>query len=214
MDYASQLRKILNQIISSCQTFDRGIYDVAIQIAVSARILFHDTKRSKSLVRTHLGCPDIRLLSTCHQLGTNCFGLVDLQLTKTNIGFFRPRLEKAERQEEVAFDTWWSHEPIFKLFKSSELIYRKDLILTAANKDGGAHVDENLPLSYQQLIDGLGLAARVGSSKTGQEWTVTFRDAHLSALRQIGHEILLSPQLSGMAKTDPTAMSHGDILRL
>ena len=53
-------------------------------------------------------------------------------------------------------------EPILKLPKTNELITRKQLILAAANKDGGAHVDHRRTDEYQRLEAGLNIKLVVG----------------------------------------------------
>ena len=50
-----------------------------------------------------------------------------------------------ENYENLLFDEWWGMQ-IIKI--NNEVFTRKDLILSVANKDGGAHIDRNLPLSY------------------------------------------------------------------
>ena len=60
----THLQKQLGFIERSCASFDAGFYDEAIRIAVSIRILLHDTKSSTSLL-TLLGAKGITLRSTC-----------------------------------------------------------------------------------------------------------------------------------------------------
>ncbi len=50
-----------------------------------------------------------------------------------------------ENYENLLFDEWWEMQ-IIKI--NNENFSRKELILSDANKDGGAHIDRNLPLSY------------------------------------------------------------------
>ncbi len=71
---------------------------------------------------------------------------------------------------------------------------RKDIVLTATNKDGGAHVDQKLTPAYEMLAaDGAVGSFIWESDGVKQEFPIT--KAHLVALRQIGHEVLRS--LSG-----------------
>jgi hypothetical protein len=50
------------------------------------------------------------------------------------------------------FDSWWSGEFVFHSKKKGKDFYRKDVIVTAANQDGGAHVDLTLEDSGQFLL--------------------------------------------------------------
>lgn len=50
-----------------------------------------------------------------------------------------------ENYENLLFDEWWEMQ-IIKI--NNENFSRKELILSDANKDGGARIDRNLPLSY------------------------------------------------------------------
>ncbi|HTR01201.1 MAG TPA: hypothetical protein VMH83_14470, partial [Candidatus Acidoferrum sp.] len=64
MEFKEQLSSHLRFIKKSCASFDDGESDEALRIAVSLRVIFHDTKSSTSLL-THLGAKDsIKLAST------------------------------------------------------------------------------------------------------------------------------------------------------
>lgn len=75
-------------------------------------------------------------------------------------------------------------------------VARRDIALAAANKDGGAHVDAELPPEYQRLIEGLWVMMGTGKHVAGQ---------HLLYLRQMGFEILNSPDLSALAGAEPAS---------
>ncbi len=76
---------------------------------------------------------------------------------------------------------------------------RKDLVLIARNKDGGAHVDGNLnPVEYVKHKLGFDIATGLDGEK------ITTADRHLVALRQIGYEILnsgLERQINSMLES-------------
>ena len=98
---------------------------------------------------------------------------------------------------------WWD-EVVFR-FKPSFSFTRKNLVLDAVNKDGGAHVDEVLTERYSSLIKdgstgGIGISINDGQSL---EWSIEpqlITNAHLSGLRQIGYELLNSPELITLSK--------------
>jgi len=75
---------------------------------------------------------------------------------------------------------------------------RRSIVLAAANKDGGAHVDSGLTAEYEALAqDGAIGSFRQDAHETQSD--VPIVEAHLVALRQIGYELLHSPELSKLA---------------
>ena len=74
-------------------------------------------------------------------------------------------------------------------------ITRKDIVLAAANKDGGAHVDANLTDEYKALTKDGAVGCFVYET-LGNRLEAPIRDAHLVSLRQIGCELLHSPELT------------------
>jgi hypothetical protein len=198
VNFKNELQKQLNFIITSCKAYDSGVREEAIRIALAARVLFHQTKSSSALVLTHLNTPNLRLRSTCDDLtrpNAHFLGFIGLE---PSTGQFRPYLDRVTRDEQVAFRAWWEGEPIMKLLKLAETVTRRQLVLTAANQDGGAHVDPGKPTEYERLEDGVGFSVEVVIS--GARKLVKLRYANLAALRQIGHEILTSTEILKLAK--------------
>jgi hypothetical protein len=81
---------------------------------------------------------------------------------------------------------WWNQSV---MVVNRQHVSRKLLVLTAANKDGGAHVDEQLPPEYQALVDGFWTDASTGE---------LISDHHALSLRQLGFELLNSNKLVGL----------------
>lgn len=73
-------------------------------------------------------------------------------------------------------------------------ITRKEIVLAAANKDGGAHVDQSLTSEYQALSSDGAVGAFVYETQ-GERIETPIQDAHLVSLRQMGYELLHSPML-------------------
>lgn len=72
------------------------------------------------------------------------------------------------------------------------VLRRKDIVLTAAHKDGGAHFDE-LPQGYEYLASDGAAGSFVYTDTDGTEHVTPIGGAHFVCLRQIGFEILHSP---------------------
>jgi len=61
--YYRNLKMQLDFLNRSCLSYDQGFQDESFRIAVVLRVLFHNTKKSTSLLH-HLQCEYIPLLST------------------------------------------------------------------------------------------------------------------------------------------------------
>jgi hypothetical protein len=86
---------------------------------------------------------------------------------------------------ETPFDVWWSATILADLQR--RLISRKELVLTAANQDGGVHVDPKLDRTYADLSKNNSLGWQTGSPERG--WR-TIGGVERASLRQIAHEVL------------------------
>lgn len=199
MDVRNELRKQLNFVITSCRAYDDGVREEAIRVAQVARVLFHQTRQSHSLVLSHLKAENLKLRSTCDDLTKRDSHFLGFMGLDPSHGSFRPFLDRVVRDEQVEFEKWWRKEPIMKLLKNHEMVSRRQLILAAANYDGGAHVVPTKPSEYAWLEDGMKLEVDVSFS-SGERKRVALRYANLAALRQIGHEILTSSELLTLAE--------------
>jgi len=189
----TELKQHLNEHIEflklSAQSFDNGFEAEAKRLAVSLRVLLHDTPQSASLlgqltlknqfwdsalpedagsVLSHSGLV-VQVLSTTE--GARHQAYLDELPVATCAGF-------------VPFDGWW-RDPVLVDQQGRE-ISRKDLVLWIANKDGGAHVDPQLNATYADLSRNNSLGW-VQESTSGSR---PVRAAELAAVRQIAHEVL------------------------
>ena len=73
---------------------------------------------------------------------------------------------------------------------------RKDIVLSASNQDGGAHVDAAPSRKTLELKEGIG---EFSSTSRGLETTIKLTDHHLPLIRQFGYEVLNSPDLLALA---------------
>ena len=202
VDFKTALGRQLGFMNRSCQSFDAGFHDEAIRIAQCIRVIMHDTKRQKSVL-AHLGAKSIMLTSTCLDIASKMadpnsltFGL-RFQMFN-GMGRFStgpggtqyfPKLGEGMFRYDLTVDAWWT-QAVFILDPDTQ-VSRKDIVLVAADKDGGAHVDSALTPSYERLIESgdLGYFEDKYGSKT------PISGHHYVALRQMGHELLSSPAL-------------------
>jgi hypothetical protein len=180
--FREELRKQLGFIETSCAAFDSGNRDEAIRVAASIRVLIQESPAS---LLTHLGAKNINLLSTVviPENQDRVFAFDGITLF-TGAGP-RPKLDQARDRTPMPVADWW--EQVVFIAGQGKFVRRRDLVLTAANKDGGAHVDAKLPASYEGVIK---FWTRIGVGETDQHL-----GTHLLALRQLGYEILNSPEL-------------------
>ena len=205
----------MGYIRRSCEAYDRGHKDEAIRIATALRVLMHDTRRSVSILE-HLKVKGImRLNSTCYPPppGAMMFGgLVrfGMRVEQGQVSrWIEPVLDdEAHPHAVVPLQEWWE-VPIYITSAGNPLptggvavetksIRRKDVILAAANQDGGAHVDAELDPDYARLSSpgGLGFMEGEATLPDGtKERMPPMEDAHLVLLRTMGYEVLVSQSL-------------------
>jgi hypothetical protein len=200
IDFHQQLARQIGFLLRSCELYDRGDREEAIRLGVTLRVLFHDTRTSISLM-THLGSPPISLISTVEP-----DPLAKLQLNLIycvidpgcQVYTAIPRGVPDYGTRLVPLDTWWDREIVFSADQPNQTplvpMTRKQLVLVATNKDGGAHVDSSLDAIYDQLESGAGLTVNF-SPDFGPKVTLPLKDSHLASLRQIAAEVLTSEAL-------------------
>ncbi len=106
-----------------------------------------------------------------------------------------PVLADPLRRDFVPLHAWWCKETIIRL-RADASLNRRDLILDAANKDGGAHVAATLPPIYDKTRLGAGMEVEIDFRTDPVR--VPFENVHFASLRQIAYEVLNSPALIGL----------------
>ncbi len=210
--FRDQLKRNVGFLRRSCEWFDQGDQEEAIRIATALRVLLHDTSRSKSVL-SHLKVKGImKLNSSCHPpppgvLVFEGMGRLTLEVSGQDVSRrLDPVLdEEAHNHVTVPVDQWWTM-PVYvqnRLIRKgdgedevvSTHLTRKDIILAAANKDGGAHVDERLEPNYERLAASGALGMYLDQITVADGTLVTLpplENAHLVYLRQMGYEVLSS----------------------
>jgi len=124
-----------------------------------------------------------------------------------------PKLDGSEHLRFISFSEWWSQEAIVSAGGiDGGRATRRDLVLWAANKDGGAHVDEELAASYQAVIDALGMAIHIKAIDDerlpeDEQVTIPLQNLHLATLRQVGYEVSASPDVLALQRGPEAAPS-------
>ena len=194
IDPRRKLSEQLQHLTNSCASYDSGHKSEAIRIATVVRVLLHDTISSTSLL-SHLNAKGVLLLSTIT-------GKPDPAMKYFHgMGMAR---EHSDGQRElipsfalplrssIPAESWWN-ETVF-ILETGEVLTRKSIVLAAANQDGGAHVDLNVNARYRALATDGAAGTYMRDSGAGYV-SASAIDAHLVALRQMGYELLNSPDL-------------------
>lgn len=195
VDFRAQLERQLNFIRRSAESFDRGYADEAIRIAVPLRVLFHHTNSSKSLL-TQMGLENIELVSTClvdPPEGTVFFDGLGLVFAGTSGAGVKPKLDQGPGYRLMPLDRWWRQ---IVCVDNRVKITRRDIALTAANKDGGAHVDPKLTPEYEGLQAGIWSIFNPDNRVEGAvDHEARIPNTHFGYLRQMAFEVLKSPSI-------------------
>lgn len=187
---AAQLKRQLNFLKTSCALYDEGLTDEAIRIAVTIRVLLHQSKKSDSLL-TLMGVHDrIKIISIVTPGSHEGAALFD-GVSVLGLSGLLPNLNMA-RAALVTTSEWW--ETVLITSEPGTHHTRRSIVLDTANKDGGAHVAKTLPLDYEQLRTGIYSLARSDGAVRD------LSDHHFIALRVMAAELLSSPELQCLAK--------------
>ena len=224
-EFESRLKEQLERLSTDCIAFDSINECAYANISVTLRSIFCDTTKQESLLtKLHLK-EQLRMLDTSLKPGTNSFwslgdnfsnqtivlpdiygGLVAKEAVLSDgkkLYHYKPlathpqyaQYEKNSIQEERFLSVKdWLEKVIYDDKKGVKLS-RYDLIKEVANKDGGAHIDEDAKKSKEYLqfrsCDGLGISVN-GKRDAFSNNPVP------SSLRQMAQEVLTSMQIANL----------------
>lgn len=193
MNFKEHLKKQLGFLERSCQSYDASFTDEAVRIATVIRVLAHQTGASTSLMK-HLSATTINLLSTTFEPSEQTVYFVGMGMMRIGGGKseYFPQLGEGPVNELIPVSKWWNQVVI--VLGAKHRITRKNIVLAAANKDGGAHVDQKLTPEYIALATSGAVGTFVYETQSQREET-PIESAHLVSLRQMGYELLHSPML-------------------
>jgi hypothetical protein len=177
---------------ASAASFDAGFEAEAKRLAVSLRVLLHQTPKSHALL-DQLGVMErLRFTDTSEpmhpgMLGPN-LGLVILRVKPGEGRYIAPLrgLPPPRIKPPIKFTPWWTSG----VGEGGEgtLWSRRDFVMALANKEGGAHVDPELTDAYEHLVHANGLGFSVPTASGVDE---PFAGSPVAAsVRQITHELL------------------------
>lgn len=203
-------KKLIEQtqfLEASCRAYDSGLETEGFRIAVSLRVLFHQTNVSTSLF-THLRMQDCEVLATVPG-DTNFLAFVDIKVALGSPLPMRAVPKLGSKFYPLPLNEWWDKRVVFDL--KGKRFTRRDVVLQAANKDGGAHVDEKLDEFYEILASGTQTLV-LGGSKLQFAGRAPFdqskmqccENLHLAMIRQFGREVLASASHFGWLKPGKT----------
>lgn len=185
----SLLEEQIDFLELSCASFDKGFTGEIKRLAVSVRVLVHDTNSSTSLL-TLANRKTIGFLDTAYPYDNENLlshsSLVQIHMTPQGA---KPKayLDGALQPGLLPFEAWWNG--IVLVDSNKNEFSRKDITLYLANKEGGAHVDHEIDERYHNL-----------RNRNSLGWVTVLRDGQQIAgedhvpgtMRQIAHELIKS----------------------
>ena len=200
-DLIELLQEQIGFLKRSCSAFDEGFMDEAKRIAVTVRVLLHNTANSNSLFN-QLKFNDYMLIDTCPTLVGSIPGRIfQAGLAVPSLKGYVPRHQLPAKAPPtwLGFEQWWN-KPVIKT--EDRTYSRREIVLLLANKEGGAHVDPKLTFHYEKLKhQGSGIII----SRDGEDPKPMTKEEHV-CLRQIAYELLES--LSAIQSNEAPVDDH------
>lgn len=173
-------------------SFDQGKTSMAKPMSTSLRVLLHETARQRSLLEQLQLRSGLRYIDTAGPISARNLApqslLVSMRFDSGDISFV-PRCISGFVPEagfkKVVFADWWGR-PVIRIPGVKDFS-RRELVLSVADTDGGAHVDSGLELEYFNLsrANALGWVFSIdGGAPTPMPNPVP------SCIRQIAHEVV------------------------
>ncbi len=160
-------------ISKSINEFASGDLAEGVRLATATRVLIHETSASKPLLaQLTPNYLQLEILDSNpeHQDENHPPGVrkavvmvvpISIQISDEGV-FLNPKLGTGARSISI-LGRWWNRPAL--VLPGLGGFSRKEIILGLSNKEGGAHVDVNLPLRYQQLLASQQL--QIGWNKEG-----------------------------------------------
>lgn len=189
-ELAQELRDQLHFIVNSAQSFDQGFAGEAKRLALTIRVLVHDTEASRSLLgqlgmKDNVAFKDLSLPYDSYNLVAHS-GLTKIHIDQQQTRILPLFNDSPIPPRDLSFDEWWNG--IVFVDQNGVQHSRRDLVLTLANQDGGGHVDPELDQEYVNLSrnNSLGYMEIRGNREQPLPNQVP------AAVRHIAHEVLMT----------------------
>ena len=199
MDFRGHLGRQIGFLRRSCEAYDTGYTDESIRMATVIRVLLHETTRQTPLLR-HMHAMNVKLLSTVPLMSTCTYAsmpMMEMHAHAPDRVELVPKLHRASVRWELPAEEWWKQEAHIT---STSRLTRRDIVLGAADQDGGAHIDSRLNPQYASLMSE-GAVATVRYSRDGEVFAVfNPSEANLVCIRQMAYELLNSPDFLRLSR--------------
>jgi len=204
-DLKAHLDEQLGFLQRSSDAYDEGFDGEAKRLAVTLRVLLHDTARSRSLL-SQLGLKGTNFFDTAGEpIAGNLVPEHNLIAIESGLGPPRyvPLLD-GHLTSMTPFERWWNTQVFIDRDKRG--LTRRDLVLIAADKDGGAHVDATLSGTYADLSRQNSMGYQTHPIHDGK----ALQNPERAVIRQIAHEVLktLRPEYSKEYKPSGMLIAH------
>jgi len=180
----SLVKQQYERLKEAVDAFYDGKVVQALNIAITVRVLLHETNRSNSLLsRVNPNYWDLPIHHLC--IHPQAVFAVPLSIQIRGNGtrkIIRKSLDSPSYQL-VPLREWWNagYQPLGALRLS-----KKDIILTVADKDGGAHIDGKVPDTHATLSEP---PFRMGVMMENAEGLFTQPNLAHNITAQCGYEI-------------------------
>jgi hypothetical protein len=196
-ELTKSLREQLNMLSKSCREFDHGDVLESKRIAVHLRTLWPHTKRSKGLLSqlnlvqeafdSSFKVPPTFITSGLSSPPSNERRLFAVGGGRNYVPLFDFGPSGIHK---IPFNTWWEGHVISD--GEGHIFTRRDIVLSVADTDGGAHVDSSLDPDYYALTrkGTFGIIRVVPTEDPKVFKKIETPSPVAVTLRQIGHETL------------------------
>jgi len=189
-----QLKAQIAFMQQSASSYDNGFEDESKRLAAAIRILVHDTSHQSTSLLTLLDKKNIKFYNSALPFNPRNIipynGLTMIKMSSREGTSYEAPLDGGppvrSRTDKLSFSLWWEGMFVIK-DKNGDTFTRKELVLSTANMDGGAHVDPHLDKAYANLSRFNALGWKVFRKDVEDD----FKNNPASAsVRQISHEVI------------------------